>query len=83
MQGITYSTRGTEFEDQDDRPISAETFYSQLKVGDLVKIKDKEVADGNADEVEFESNSLVNSIEFDRASDEDEDEDDANSESSS
>lgn len=87
VQGITYSTRGTEFEDQDDRPISAETFYSQLKVGDLVKIKDKEVADGNADEVEFESNSLVNSIEFDRASDEDEDEDededDANSESSS
>lgn len=55
VQGITYSTRGTQFEDQTDRPISSESFYSQLKIGDLVKIKDEEIADGNADEVEFES----------------------------
>lgn len=59
VQGITYSTQSTQFEDQTDKPISSETFYTQLKIGDLVKIKDEEVADGNADEVEFESDSLL------------------------
>ncbi len=65
VQGITYSTRGTQFEDQTDRPISSETFYEQLQIGDLVKIKDEEVANGNADEVEFESDSVRDSVEFD------------------
>jgi len=55
IQGVTFSTRNAEFEDQSDRTISSEAFYSQLDIGDLVKIKDEEVADGNADEVEFES----------------------------
>lgn len=54
IQGITYSTRGSEFEDREDNSISSATFYSQLEIGDLVKVKDENVADGIADEVEFE-----------------------------
>ncbi|MFT6889167.1 MAG: hypothetical protein ACJASY_001210, partial [Halioglobus sp.] len=54
IQGITYFTRGSAFEDLDDNSISSEAFYSRLEVGDLVKIKDEDVADGIADEVEFE-----------------------------
>ncbi|MFK8051179.1 MAG: DUF5666 domain-containing protein [Halioglobus sp.] len=55
IQGVTFSTRNAEFEDQSDQTISSEAFYAQLDIGDLVKIKDEQVADGNADEVEFES----------------------------
>ena len=52
--GITWATEGADFEGQNDSTISSADFYAQLKVGDLVKIKDEETADGVADEVEFE-----------------------------
>ena len=34
--------------------MDAATFYADLLIGDYVKIKDKELADGIADEVEIE-----------------------------
>lgn len=55
LLGITYSIAGAEFEGFDDTDLSADAFFSQLQVGDLVKIKDEEVADGVADEIEFEN----------------------------
>jgi len=56
--GITFSTLGAEFESDDDDGLSAEQFFSELQVGDLVKIKDEEPTDGVADEVEFEGDAL-------------------------
>lgn len=51
--GISYNIDptpgGTDFNGPD-----AATFFGQLMVGDLLEIKDDEVADGIADEVEFE-----------------------------
>jgi hypothetical protein len=74
--GITYSTLGADFENQNDENISSDTFYSQLQVGDLVKIKDEEVADGIADEVEFEDDDdLDGDREFDDDCDSDDDSD--------
>lgn len=53
--GLTYSTTGAEFENSNDQPISQTAFYDGLTVGRLIKIKDEDVADGTADEVEFEN----------------------------
>lgn len=52
--GITYLTAGADFEDVNDLTITSAEFYSQVQVGDLVKIKDDLTTDGIADEVEFE-----------------------------
>ncbi|MBK6741341.1 MAG: hypothetical protein IPG64_27520 [Haliea sp.] len=68
--GVTFSTVGAQFEDGDDGTISAEAFFAQVQVGDLVKIEDDELADGIADKVEFEGDAL------DDGGDDDEDEDD-------
>ena len=70
MLGVTFSTVGAQFEDGDDGTISAEAFFAQVQVGDLVKIEDDELADGIADKVEFEGDAL------DDGGDDDEDEDD-------
>ena len=59
LLGVTYSTTGTQFRSRDNEAISSTTFYSQLTVGDLVKVKDRETADGIADEVEFEHHSAL------------------------
>jgi hypothetical protein len=53
--GITYLTAGADFEDVNDLPITSTAFYSQVQVGNLVKIKDDLTTDGIADEVEFEN----------------------------
>ena len=64
--GITYSTAGAEFENQNDDSISSGEFYTQLQIGDLVKVKDEDIADGIADEVEFEEeDDLDGDREFD------------------
>ncbi|MEW8051007.1 MAG: DUF5666 domain-containing protein [Candidatus Thiodiazotropha sp.] len=53
--GVTlFTSAATQFEDVNDLPISAETFYTSMTVGSLVKIKDVEPGNGTADEVEFE-----------------------------
>jgi hypothetical protein len=65
LLGITFSTAGAEFENQNDNVISSETFFSQLQVGDLVKVKDEELADRVADEVEFEQDDALDGDEFD------------------
>ena len=52
--GVTYSTEGAEFSGRNGRDVDAATFYADLLIGDYVKIKDKELADGIADEVEIE-----------------------------
>ena len=54
LLGITFSTTGATFKDQSDQDIGSEIFFDRLQVGNLVKIKDEELADGVADEVEFE-----------------------------
>ena len=52
--GLTYSTSGAEFEGRDDVDIDADLFFANVQPGDLVKVSDDPVADGIADEVEFE-----------------------------
>ena len=54
LLGITYSTAGARFEGLNGAALGSAAFFAQLKVGDLVKVKDERVADGIADEVEFE-----------------------------
>jgi hypothetical protein len=54
LLGITYSTAGARFEGFNGASLGSAAFFTQLKVGDLVKVKDERVADGIADEVEFE-----------------------------
>lgn len=54
LLGITYTIGNTEFEDANDNSLSADSFFSQLQVGDLVEIEDDITPDGVADEVEFE-----------------------------
>jgi hypothetical protein len=78
LLGLTYSTAGAEFEDADDRDLTPEQFYAALEAGMLVKVEDEEPADGIADEVEFESATLLDGErEFgdDDYEDDDEDED--------
>ena len=64
LLGITYSTSGARFESVNGTLIDSATFYAQLKVGDLVKLKDKRVADGIADEVEFEHPQALDGDDF-------------------
>lgn len=52
--GVTFLTAGASFEDSNDLPVDSATFYSQLNIDAIVKIQDDEIADGIADEVEFE-----------------------------
>lgn len=54
LLGITYSVGNTEFEDADDNTLDADSFFSQLQVGDMVKIKDDRTPNGIANDVEFE-----------------------------
>jgi hypothetical protein len=72
LLGVTFSTVGAEFEGRRDRDLSATEFYDLLQVGDLVKVEDKDTADGIADEVEFEEADELDGEEFD---DEDTDDD--------
>lgn len=53
--GVTFFTSGiTQFEDVNDTPIPAGTFYGNVAAGSLVKMKDDQPGDGTANEVEFE-----------------------------
>ncbi len=54
LLGVTFSTAGARFESRAGNSLSESAFFGQLRVGDLVKIKDENPADGVADEVEFE-----------------------------
>jgi len=54
LLGVTFPTVGARFESRAGNRLSEAEFFSQLQVGDLVKIKDENPADGVADEVEFE-----------------------------
>lgn len=77
--GITFSTVGAKFENRNDDAISATAFFTELQVGDLVKIEDEQ-SDGIANEVEFEHDDALDGDEFDDdCDDEDEPEDDCGS----
>lgn len=53
--GITYNVdAGTDYEDANGATVSSAEFFGQLAPGDLVEIKDEEIADGTAEEVEIE-----------------------------
>jgi len=54
LLGVTFSVGDTDYEDLRDDDISAEVFFANLQVDDLVKVEDEELADGIADEIEFE-----------------------------
>jgi hypothetical protein len=73
--GVTFSTVGAQFEDGDDGTITAEAFFAQVQVGDLVKIEDDELADGIADNVEFEGDALDDGGDDDDDQDDDSDDD--------
>lgn len=56
--GVTIQTSGsTEFEDENETPISASAFFSSVEVGSLVEVKGLESSDTTivAEEVEFEN----------------------------
>lgn len=57
LLGLTYPTGGAIFKDKQNTVISADEFYSELAVGDLVRVVDKRPTDGIADEVSFERDS--------------------------
>ncbi len=81
--GLTYSTAGAEFEGRDDVDISGDTFFANVQVGDLVKISDDSIADGIADEVEFEDRvALAGEREFACFGDDDSDDGDETDDSS-
>ena len=64
LLGITYITAGASFEGVDGTSMGSEAFFARLKVGDLVKVKDERVADGIADEVEFEHPRALDGDDF-------------------
>jgi hypothetical protein len=64
LLGITFSTTGAVFESQNDSELSAEAFFVALQIGDLVRIRDEDLPDGIADEVEFEQGDALNGEEF-------------------
>ncbi|HBX72921.1 MAG TPA: hypothetical protein DEG86_08045, partial [Halieaceae bacterium] len=81
--GLTYSTTGAEFEGRDDVDISADTFFANVQAGDLVKISDDSIADGIADDVEFEDRvALAGEREFACFGDDDSEDDDETDDSS-
>jgi Domain of unknown function (DUF5666) len=53
LLGLTFSTAGAEFEDDNNNSVSSTTFYSQLSNGAIVEVEDDLPADGVADEVEL------------------------------
>lgn len=71
LLGVTFSAVTAQFEGQDDSALGSQTFFGQLQVGDLVKVKDEMLTDGVADEVEFEQEDALDGEEFDDDSDED------------
>ena len=79
MLGITYSVDGTEFESRAGRTLTAEQFFSELQVGDLVKVKDKIPADGIADKAEFQRKRALDGDECESDDDCDTDDDDCDS----
>ena len=86
LLGVTYSTVGAKFEGSNGGSLTGEAFFAQLQVGDLVKVKDEQPADGIADEVEFErADGLDGDDEFDddSSSGSDSDSDDSSSDSDS
>jgi hypothetical protein len=79
LLGVIYGTEGARFEDQDDRALTPEQFYTNLQAGALVKVKDRN-GDGIAEEVEFEfERGLDGDREF--ASDDDDNDGDDDSDS--
>ncbi|MHA7817758.1 MAG: DUF5666 domain-containing protein [Pseudohaliea sp.] len=56
LLGVTFtvSEGETAYENLQDNDIPATAFFAQLQPGDLVRLKDNELADGIADEIEFE-----------------------------
>ena len=54
LQGVTFNVTRAEFENVDDKDISASVFFANLKTGALLRVTDKAPADGFAEEVEFE-----------------------------
>ena len=86
LLGVSYSTAGAQFEGANGGSLTSEAFFAQLQVGDLVKVKDEQPADGIADEVEFErADGLDGDDEFDddSSSGSDSDSDDSSSDSDS
>ncbi len=54
LLGISFDTQGAQFQDAaSDSPVSSTVFYEQLQVGDLVRVRDEQPADGVADTVVF------------------------------
>jgi len=53
--GITYAVNGSTSYDINNASVNASTFYSTLKNGDTVKIKDDDTADGIADKISIEN----------------------------
>ncbi len=80
LLGITYSIAGTEFESLAGKTLSQAAFFNALRVGDLVKVKDKIPADGTADEAEFERRSALDGDECESDDDCDSDDDDSDDE---
>jgi hypothetical protein len=83
LLGVTFSTRGTGFETEDDISVTSDQFYGALQSGQLVKVRDNYPPDGIADEVEIElENVLDGAREFDEddASDRESEDDDIDSE---
>lgn len=84
LLGITYTIGDTDFEDADDNTVDADSFFSQLRIGDLVEVEDKEVADGIADDVELKDRLLLEGErEFGCNFDDDDGDDDSCDDSSS
>jgi hypothetical protein len=76
--GITYDVTGASFEGLRGESVSADTFFTQLSVGDLVKLDVDPATPGVAVEVEFEnSDSLDGADDFDDDDSGDDSDDDA------
>ncbi len=73
LLGISYQTIGADFKNQNDTSATEAEFYALLTPGMLVKIKDREIADGVADEVEFKSDIKFSDDGFDGHDDGDDD----------
>ncbi|MCZ6828946.1 MAG: DUF5666 domain-containing protein [Gammaproteobacteria bacterium] len=54
MLGISFDTQGAQFQDaESDSPSTSSQFYTQLQVGDLVRVRDDQLTNGVADRVVF------------------------------
>jgi hypothetical protein len=54
LLGVTFTVGDTVYENLEDQDITAESFFTRLQVGDLIRLEDDGPADGLADEIEFE-----------------------------